>query len=120
MAVNAIGKYEFDHMDSIDKYPEGHQLINIGWDQHNMVDAPMCFLVPQEMPFQAIIDNLMPVIYDQHPDFKNIKWDEVLWLRDSESFIPDMKASVKENGIIHKGSIRFKTPGLNGIAGTGS
>ncbi len=120
MPVVAIGKYEFDPMDSIDKYPEGIQLINIGWDQHLMIDAPMCFPVPSDMPFQGIIDQLIPVTYDQHPDFEHIDWGKVEWLRDGKPFIPNMSASIKENGIVHKGSIRFKTPGLNGIKGSGS
>ncbi len=120
MAVTAIGEYQFDHMDGRDKYAEGIQLINIGWDQHLMIDAPMCFPVPEDMPFQAIIDQLMPLTYDQHPDFEKINWDTVVWLRDDEPFTPDMNASIKDNGIVHKGSIRFKTPGLDGIEGSGS
>jgi len=120
MPIRSIGKYEFDHMDSIDKYPEGTQLINIGWDHHLMIEAPICFPVPQDMPFGAIIENLMPVSYDQHPDYEKINWDEVEWLRDDEPFTPDMSASIKDNGIVHKGVIRFRTPGLNGIQGSGS
>ena len=120
MPVTAIGKYEFDHADGIDTFPKGIQLINIGWDQHLMIDSPMCFPVPSDMPFKDIIEKLMPVTYDQHPDFEHIKWDEVQWLRDSEPFTPDMDASIKDNGIVHKGSIRFKTPGLNGIKDSGS
>lgn len=120
MSVTAIGNYEFDHKDSIDKYPEGMQLINIGWDQHLMVDAPMCFPVPSDMPFKAIIEQLYPAAYDQHPEFEKIVWDEAKWISDGEEFTPDMDASLKDNGIVHKGHVRLRTPGLNGINGSGS
>jgi phenol/toluene 2-monooxygenase (NADH) P4/A4 len=120
MPVTSIGEYVFDHMDSIDKYPEGTQLINIGWDHHCMIEAPVCFPVPQEMTLGDIVKNLLPVAYDQHPDFEKINWDEVKWSRDDESITPDMNDSIKDIGIVHKGVLRFKTPGLNGIQGTGS
>ncbi len=119
MPVKAIGEYSFPARDSLDKYA-GNQIIYIGWDHHTMINAPMGFPVPQDMPFGAIIENLIPAAYDQHPDFENINWDEVIWIKDGETFKPDMDASIKENGIVHKGAVRFVTPGLNGIDGTGS
>ncbi len=119
MAVKAIGEYSFPAMDSVDKYG-GNQLIYIGWDQHTMINSPMAFPVSPDMLFADIIENLMPPAFSQHPDFEHIKWGEVQWLRDNKPFEPNMENSIKENGIVHKGSIRFKTPSLNGIEGTGS
>ncbi|MFK8068533.1 MAG: phenol hydroxylase subunit P4 [Gammaproteobacteria bacterium] len=119
MPVKSIGEYSFPAMDSMDKY-HGNQLIYIGWDHHTMVDAPMGFPVPPDMPFGGIIENLIPAAYDQHPDFPLINWDEVIWIMDGENFTPDMNLSIKDNGVIHKGAVRFKTPGLNGIKGSGS
>lgn len=120
MPVTAIGKYEFEHKDGVDKYPDGIQLVNIAWDQHLMVDAPMTFPVSSAMPFKAIIEQLFPVAYDQHPEFERINWDAAQWFSDGEPFIPDLEASIRDNGIVHKGHIRLRTPGLNGIKGSGT
>ena len=120
MPVTAIGKYEFDHKDGIDKYPPGTQLINIAWDRHLMVDAPMCFPVPSEMPFKGIIERLFPAAYDQHPEFERIDWGKAQWLSDGKPIKPDLEASLKDNGVVHKGHIRLRTPGLNGIGGSGA
>lgn len=119
MPVKSIGEYSFPHNDHVDNYG-GNQILYICWDHHTMINAPMGFPVPPDMPFGAIIESLMPAAYDQHPDFEHINWDEVIWIKDGETFIPDMDTSLKGNGLIHKGHVRFKTPGLNGIDGSGS
>ncbi len=119
MPVTAIGEYAFSHNDSVDKF-HGNQIIYIGWDHHTMINAPMAFPAPKGMLFKDIITTFIPAAFDQHPDFKNIKWDEVIWLRDDDVFTPNMEANLEGNGFVHKAVIRFKTPGLNGIAGSGS
>lgn len=119
MTVAAIGQYEFAPRDQESNF-HGNRIIYIGWDHHTMICSPMAFPASPEMRFGDIIDTFIPAAYAKHPDFKNINWDEVIWMRDDEVFTPDMDASIAENQIVHKGAIRFKTPGLNGIQGTGS
>ena len=58
-----------------------------------------------------------------HPEFKQIDWSQVQWLRSNgtaagEPFTPDFTKSLAENGLGHKDVIRFRTPGMTGIAGS--
>ena len=53
-----------------------------------------------------------------HPDWPKIEWSTVQWLHSSEPFKPDRKKSLADNGLGHKSLIRFKTPGLTGLAGS--
>jgi phenol hydroxylase P4 protein len=57
--------------------------------------------------------------FNQHPDFENIKWDEVEWNLNGESITPTDDKTLEALGFDHKSLLRFKTPGLNGWKGTG-
>jgi phenol hydroxylase P4 protein len=97
----------------------GNQLIYIGWDQHNMVCAPLALPLPPAMPFGDLIDKVLPTTaYAAHPDWPKIDWSKVQWLHSSEPFKPDPKKSLADNGLGHKSLIRFRTPGLTGINGS--
>jgi phenol/toluene 2-monooxygenase (NADH) P4/A4 len=97
----------------------GNQLIYVGWEQHNMVAAPIALPLPAAMLFGDLIDKVLPTTaYAAHPDWPQIEWNKVEWLRSSEPFKPDWKKSLADNGLGHKALIRFRTPGLHGIAGS--
>jgi len=119
MSVTAIGEYPVMVRDGVEQF-HGNQMVIIGWDKHLMISSPMAYPLPPEMPFEAFVNEIMPISFSAHPDWKQIKWDDVQWSLDGESFTPDMRASLKDNGIGHKSVIRFQTPGLNGISGSGS
>jgi len=85
-----------------------------------MIDAPMAFPLPPEMPFGAFHTEVMPAAFAAHPEWSKIDWSTVEWMLDGSSFTPDMNASLKDNGIGRKSVIRFVTPGLDGIGGSGS
>ena len=72
------------------------------------------------MPFGALIKEVIPGQYSPHPDYKEINWDTVQWLLDGEPFVPEMEKSLQESGVKHKSLIRFITPELTGIKGSGS
>lgn len=120
--VAAVKEYRFAPADALEKF-HGNQLVYIGWDQHLMFCAPFCFPLPPGMPFGALVEAVMPGAFGYHPDFKQIDWSTVQWLKGNgtaagEPFTPDMGKSLAENGIGHKTAIRFRTPGLNGIKGS--
>jgi len=99
----------------------GNLLIYIGWDQHNMICAPLALPLPPAMPFGDLIDKVLPTTaYAAHPDWPKIEWSKVQWLRSSNAFKPDLKKGLSDNGLGHKALIRFKTPGLDGINGSRS
>lgn len=119
MAIASLGKYDFPSRDKLENF-HGNQLIYIGWDHHTMICSARAFPASPQMRFGDLLETFIPAAFARHPDFASINWDEVIWIRDDEEFVPDMDGSIADNQIVHKGAIRFKTPGLNGIQGTGS
>ncbi len=119
MTVKSIGDYPALPRDGVENF-HGNQMVIIGWDQHLMISSPMAFPLPPDMPFGAFKSEVMPAAFGPHPEWGQIDWSTVQWMLDGEDFTPDMDASLKDNGVGHKSVIRFQTPGLNGIAGSGS
>ena len=120
MPTRAItADYHGDMKDTQDKF-HGNQLINILWDQHLMFGWPMCVPVAPEMPFGAVVEKVIPQIFSAHPDFAKIDWNTVTWRYQGKPFTPDPAKSIKDNGLKHKATIAFTTPGLTGVGGSGT
>ena len=105
--------------DSEDRF-HGKRLLYIGWDDHLLFSAPMCLPLPPDMPFGALLGEVLPGVYGSHPDFAKIDWSRVEWQDSGRPFKPDAAKSLADNGLVHKSVIRFRTPGLNGIGGSHS
>jgi len=118
MSVSAIGRYEFESSDGLDKY-KGKQLMYVNWEKHRMFSRPFVIAVPPTMRFSELIDRYIAEAYCFHPDFPKIDWSRVIWQNSEEVFTPDPSRSLADNGIGHKDLIRFTTPGLDGLAGSG-
>jgi phenol hydroxylase P4 protein len=117
MTVQAIRPhYHGDMKDTVDKF-HGNQLLGIGWDQHLMYATPLCIPVQPQMPFGALVTQVLPTLFGQHPEFAQIDWSRAEWRRSGEPFTPAFDQSLTDNGIGHKASLRFRTPGLTGLAG---
>ena len=95
----------------------GNQLVYLHWEEHLMFCAALAFPFPPDMPFGAIIAEIIPTFYGMHPDFEKVDWEKVRWQVDGKDVIPDPEKSLKDNGIGHKSLIRFWTPGLTGVRG---
>ena len=121
MAVAAITEYPGVAKDTADKF-HGAQLLYIGWLDHLMFCAPFAFPLPPDMPFGAVIEAVLPGCFGAHPDFAQIDWSTVEWIRTGtkEPFHPDPAKSLAENGLKHKDSLAFRAPGLTGIKGSHS
>ncbi|MCL2656280.1 MAG: phenol hydroxylase subunit P4 [Betaproteobacteria bacterium] len=117
MSVAAIKKYEFAPADSVDKF-HGAQLLYVGWEDHLMFCAPFAFPLPPNMPFAALLEQVLPPVYGYHPDFARVDWAKAEWFKSGKPWRPDASKSLAENGLRHKDVIRFRTPGLTGIAGS--
>lgn len=118
MAVKALAPYEFQSRDALERY-KGKQLLFINWERHRMFSRPFILALPPETPFSEIIDKYITDCFSYHPDFAHIDWSKVVWQNSNTVFTPDPAKSLKDNGIGHKDLIRFTTPGLDGIAGSG-
>lgn len=116
MTVAAVKPYAFPARDTVDKFPA--PLIYIGWEDHLMFCAPFCLPLPPSMPFGAMVEQVLPGVFGEHPDFARIDWGKVEWLKSGRPFRPDPARSLADNGIGHKDAIRFRTPGLTGIGGS--
>lgn len=119
MAVNALKDYPLRVADSADKF-HGAQMLFVGWDKHLMFCAPFGWALPPTFRFGDLIEGIFPGTFGAHPDFAKIDWSKVIWLKSGQPWTPDFDKSLGENGLRHKDSLRFQTPGLNGIKGSGA
>lgn len=118
MSITALGPYDFPSRDRIENY-KGRQLLYINWERHRMFSRPFVLALPPETPFRVLLEKYIPDSYSVHPDWPHIDWSKVTWLNGTTPFTPDPDKSLAANGIGHKDLIRFTTPGLDGIAGSG-
>lgn len=120
MAVAAIvPDYTGERRDRVENF-HGKQLVYVGWDNHLMFCSAVAFAMPPETLFSTLQDETIPGAFSLHPDFAEIEWDTVQWHLNGESFNPERDKSLAEQGVDHKSIIRFATPGLDGIQGSGS
>jgi len=117
MTVAALAPYDFPSRDAVENY-DGKQLVYVNWEEHRMFSRPFVIAVKPELTFGKLVEDYVSS-YSTHPDYAQIVWDEVIWANGDDVFKPDYARSLKDNGIGHKDLIRFTTPGLHGIAGTG-
>ncbi len=118
MAIESIGEYPTIMKDSIDRF-HGNQVVYVYWYGHVLVSSPRAFPLPPEMPFGAILSDIIPVTYKVEPDFEKLDFDktEVIWEIDGKVVTPDFGKSLQENGVGHKSFIKFTTPSLTGKLG---
>jgi len=119
VTVASLKEYPLRVADKIENY-HGNQVLFVGWDRHLMISSPMAFPLPPDMPFATLVQDVLPIAYNQHPEWDQINWETTQWVLDGEPFTPDMSADLAENGIAHKSLLRFTTPELQGIGGSGS
>ena len=108
-----------EKLDRVENF-HGNQIVYLGWDYHLMFCAPFAFPLPPDMPFGALIEEVIPGAYSQHPEFPNVDWDAAVWHLNGEPFTPDLESSLIAQGIDHKSILRFATPGLDGYKGSGT
>lgn len=116
MSVVALKPYSFPARDVRANFPA--PLLYIGWEDHLMICAPVCLPLPPDTPFVALGAAVLPGVYGYHPDFAKIDWGKVEWFKSGRPWKPDPAKSLAGNGLKHKDVIRFRSPGLNGIAGS--
>ncbi|HLO65197.1 MAG TPA: phenol hydroxylase subunit P4 [Azonexus sp.] len=115
--LKTLAPYEFKSRDAVENY-KGRQLLYVNWERHRMFSRPFVLAMKPETPFSAVLEE-MAACFSYHPDWQHIDWDKAIWQNGNTPFTPDRNKTLAENGIGHKDLIRFRTPGLDGIAGTG-
>ncbi len=119
-----MGATDKDLMRHLGEYPllqrddeslfHGKRLIFLSWENHLMFSAPLCVPLPPTLPFGALIRDVLPELYGDHPEFEDIDWKRTLWFNSDKRFIPDVGKSLEHHGLGHKSLIRFRTPALEG------
>jgi phenol hydroxylase P4 protein len=72
------------------------------------------------MPFKALVSDVLAPLLAAHPEGASIDWSAATWLRAGTQFVPDLDASLADNGLHHKSVLRLQTPQLAGIGGSGN
>ena len=101
MTITARDGYVDIVRDRVENF-HGNQLVYVAWDDHLLFSAAQTFSLPPAMSFQVLISEVLPTVFDHHPDFKHIKWAAVKWSLDGEPLEPDMDGSLEHNGVGHK------------------
>lgn len=116
MATVALKPYKFPALDRVENF-HGNQVLYVGWVDHLMFCAPVALPLPPATPFRALMEQILPGIYAAHPDFAKIDWSTVQWFKSNQPWTPDPDKSLADNGLKHKDSLKFVSPGLTGIQG---
>lgn len=119
MSVNSIGDYKFDPKDKVENF-HGNMLVYLQWEKHLMFCAPFAFPLPPDMPFGAMVSEVLAPAYQAHPDSAGVDFSKGEWVLDDEPFTPDFEKSLADNGVGHKSFILVTTPGFEGIVGKDS
>jgi len=119
MTVQTLKESNIPAADTMDKF-HGNQILYIGWDQHLLFCAPFAYCLPPSTRFGDVVEQNLAFSYSRHPDWAKIDWSKVEWLKSGKPWQPDMNKTLGELGLKHKDALRFRTPGLNGIAGCGA
>jgi len=112
--MTSVSPYELRQADLPDRY-HGNQLVYLHWENHLMYAAPFCVPLPPRLPFGALVREVLPELYGEHPEFESIDWQRTHWFNSGRRFIPDFGKSLAHHSLGHKCLIRFRTPALEGI-----
>jgi phenol/toluene 2-monooxygenase (NADH) P4/A4 len=108
-----LGEYPLQEADPENLF-HGNRLIYVCWDNHLMCSAPFCLPLPPTLPFGALVRDVLPQLYGDHPEFEQIDWQRTKWFNSNKRFHPDFGKSLQHHGLTHKSLIRFQTPALEG------
>lgn len=64
----------------------GNRLIYLCWDNHLMFAAPFCLPLPPTLPFGALVRDVLPDLYGDHPEFEQIDWQRTKWFNSKKRF----------------------------------
>lgn len=112
-AMPSLGDYPLRQQDTEDRF-YGKRLIFLSWENHLMYAAPFCVPLPPTLPFGALVRDVLPELFGEHPEFEAIDWQRTQWFNSGKRFVPDFGKSIEHHGLAHKSLIRFRTPRLEG------
>ncbi len=85
-----VGDYPMRQRDSEDKF-YGKRLIFLSWENHLMYAAPFCVPLPPSLPFGALVRDVLPMLYGEHPEFEAIDWHRAHWFNSKQALHPRLR-----------------------------
>ncbi len=119
MGVISIGPYDFPPADRAENYG-GDWNIYICWEQHLLIPCPSAYRVPPDIRLRDFLEQMFRPDYSIHPECARLDFERVEWTYEDRPWRPDLDLSLRENGLAHMAYLKFRSPGLNGIDGTGN
>ncbi|WP_137176093.1 phenol hydroxylase subunit P4 [Massilia sp. HP4] len=105
--------YQGEVRDRVENF-NGNQLVYFGWDRHMLFCSPTTLPLPPAMPFQTLVEQVLTPLLAAHPGGAAIDWAHARWQLSDAPFVPDLQASLADNGIGHKSLLRLQTPEPSG------
>jgi phenol hydroxylase P4 protein len=99
---------------------KGVQMVFVLWERHVLIATPIALALSPDTRFGDLIQtSLEQSVFAKHPDWKGVDWSKVEWLLSGEPFTPDENKTLAQLGIGHKAFLTLRTPGSNGMGGSG-
>lgn len=119
MPVKSIGPYQFPAANREENYG-GDWNIYVDWAQHLMFTCPNAYRIPPDMRLRDFLEQVMRPEVAAHPDTAQLDFARVEWTYEGKPWQPDLDLTLRENGLRHMAFLRFRSPGLDGLDGTGN
>lgn len=114
MAVKAISEYTAVPSDLVENF-NGMQLLYVHWQNHIMFCAPFALLVSPDATLPEVFASHIQPAIAPHPESAKVKYDDIQWTLNGESYEPSQSDTLLAQGIDHKSMLTMTTPGLNGL-----
>ncbi|MBS0445241.1 MAG: phenol hydroxylase subunit P4 [Proteobacteria bacterium] len=103
----------------------GAQLLFVLWERHLMIACPIALPVPPTLRFGELVQGVLAQsVFARHPDWSAIDWSQAQWLLHGKPLAVDVTVdegrTLAELGIGHKAFLTLRTPGLEGLDGSGN
>ena len=119
MTVKHLGEsYDFPSENREERYG-GDFNFYIQWERHLMFACPAAYRAPYDMSLRDFMEQLFLPDFVAHPDTAKLDLDRLEWKRDTKPWQPDLDKSFRDNGVEHMDYLQIRSPGLDGMHGTG-
>ena len=119
MTVKHLGeRYEFESENREERYG-GDINFYIQWEKHLLYTCPSAYRAPVDMVLRDFMEQMFKPDYATHPDTAKLDIETLEWELDQKPWQPDLDKSFKDNGIGHMTYLQIRSPGLDGMFGTG-
>ena len=106
MAVTAMYDYNWPSRSAAELYGDA-QLVHVWWNGNPYFVSAATFPFPKEMPFGAMVNEVLKGFFSADPDFVPESLDTAKWKIDHQDVDVDMNASLVANGVGHKSLVEF-------------